>query len=90
MFLGRPRVVGNMHLFVPCQIDILNKQLVSPLSWNNSLSKRALGEPYILTIDRHVDIKKKHSLGVKEVYKISLHLKNTLLHVYTEIFCLNF
>ena len=61
----KPRVVGNMHVFVDCKIDVVNKQLVSPLSSNNLLSETLLGEPYILTIYRHLDAKEKHSLGVE-------------------------
>ena len=33
MSSGTPRVVGNMYVFVACQIDVVNKQLLSPLSW---------------------------------------------------------
>ena len=36
---GRPRAILNMHFFVLCQIDVENKQLFSPLSWNNPLPK---------------------------------------------------
>ena len=50
MSSGKTRAVGNMHAFVACQIDVVNKQLVSPLRWNNSLSETSLGEPYVLTI----------------------------------------
>ena len=39
MFWERPRIVSNMHFFVSCQIDVVNKQLFSPISWNNPLSK---------------------------------------------------
>ena len=46
----KQRVVGNRHVFVACQSDVVNKQLVSPLSWNNSFSKTSFGESYILTI----------------------------------------
>ena len=35
----RPRAVDNMHFFVFCQTDVVNKQLFSLLSWNNPLSK---------------------------------------------------
>ena len=59
-----------MHLFVACQIDVLNKQLVSPLSWNNPLSEVSLGESYILTIYRYLDAKKKHPLDAEGVYNI--------------------
>ena len=50
MSLGKSRVVGNMHVFVVCQIDF-NMQLVSQLSWNNPLLETSLGESYILTDD---------------------------------------
>ena len=39
MSSGRSRTVGNMHFFVSCQIDVVNKQHFSLFSWNNSLSK---------------------------------------------------
>ena len=29
---GRPRAVSNVHFFVHCQIDVVNKQLFSPIS----------------------------------------------------------
>ena len=35
----RPRAVVNMHFFAYCQTDVVNKQLLSPLLWNNPLSK---------------------------------------------------
>ena len=60
----------SMDVFVACQIDVLNKQLASPLSWNNPLSETSLGESYILTIYRHLDAKEKHFLDVKGVYNI--------------------
>ena len=59
-----------MHDFVACQIDVLNKQLVSPLSWNNPLSETLLGESYILTIYRHLDAKEKQLLDAEGVYNI--------------------
>ena len=68
MSLGKPRTVGNMHVFVTCQIDVVNKQFVSPLSWNNPLSQKSLGESYILTIYRHLDAKEKHYFDVEGVY----------------------
>ena len=46
----KPRPVGNMHIFVACKIDVVNKQLVSTFSWNKPLSEPSLGESYILTI----------------------------------------
>ena len=62
--------VGNMHVFVPCQIDVVNKQLVSPHSWNNLISETLLGESYVLMIYRHPDVKEKHSLDVEGVYNM--------------------
>ena len=59
-----------MHVFVACQIDVLNKQLVSSLSWNNPLSETSLGESYTLTIYRHLDAKVKHFLNAEGLYKI--------------------
>ena len=32
MSSGKPRAAGNKHAFVAYQIDVVNKQLVSPLS----------------------------------------------------------
>ena len=32
MFSGKPRALSNMYVFVACKIDVVNKQLVSPLS----------------------------------------------------------
>ena len=37
MSSGKPRALSNMHVFVAYKIDVVNKQLVSPLSWNNRL-----------------------------------------------------
>ena len=39
MSSGRPRAVSNMHFFVSCQIDVVNKQPFSTTSSNNPLSK---------------------------------------------------
>ena len=39
MSSGRPRAVVKMHIFVSCQTDIVNKQLLAPLGWNNPLLK---------------------------------------------------
>ena len=66
---GKSRVIGNMHVFVTCQIDVLSKQIVSPVR-NNPLSETSLDESYILTIYRHPDAKEKHLLDAKEVYNI--------------------
>ena len=68
MSSGKSRVAGNMHVFVACQMDVLNKQLVSPLSWDNPLSETSLDESYILTIYRHLDAKEKHFLDAEGVY----------------------
>ena len=57
-----------MRFFVSCQIDVVNKQFFSSLSWNNPLPKTTLGESYILMIGRHLDVKKKHSLDLKFVF----------------------
>ena len=50
MSSGKSRAVDNMHVFVACQIDVVNKQLVSLLGWNNPLSKTSLGESHIFAI----------------------------------------
>ena len=68
MSLGRPRAADNMHFFVPFKIGVVNKQLFSPLSWNNPLG--ALGASYMLMINRHLDAKKKHPLVVEGVYNM--------------------
>ena len=47
-----------MHFFVVCQIHVVNKQLFSALNCNNPLAKTALGESYVLMINRHLDGKK--------------------------------
>ena len=59
----KPRAVGDMYFFVPYEIDVLNKQIFSPLDLNNPLPKTALGESYILMIDRNLDAKKNSVLG---------------------------
>ena len=72
MSSGRPRAVGNIHFFVLCQIDVVNKQTFCPLSWNNSLSKTALHQSDDYTDDgRYLDAKKKHSLNVERVCNLS-------------------
>ena len=50
----------KQYALFPCKTDAVNKKFFSPLSRNSSLSKTALGESYILMIDRHLDAKKKH------------------------------
>ena len=57
MSSGKPRVAGNMNAFVTCQTDVVNKQLVSSLSLNNPLSETLLGELYILTNYRYLEVK---------------------------------
>ena len=51
----KPKAAGNMYFLVPCQIDVLNKKTFSSLDLNNPLTKTALGESYILMIDRNLD-----------------------------------
>ena len=48
-FNSVPRVVGNMHFFVSCQIDVVNMKPVFPLRWKNQ--KTTLGEGYIHSDD---------------------------------------
>ena len=67
--------------FVACQIAVLNKQLVSPLSWNNPLAETSLGESYVLTIYRHLDAKEKHFLDVEGVYNILFYVEYCLEHL---------
>ena len=62
--------VGNMHVFVACQIDVVNKQLVSPLSWNDPESETSWGKSYILMLYKHLDTKKKHYLDVDGAYNM--------------------
>ena len=64
---GKSGVVGNMHVFVAYQIDVLNKQFVSPISRNNQLSETSIGESYILTICRHLDAKEENFLDTEGV-----------------------
>ena len=77
MLWRRPKAVGKMHFFEPCETGVVNKQFVSPLIWNNLLSKTALGESYILIIDKHLE-DKNHSLNVEGVYKMYIHPKNNI------------
>ena len=79
MSSGKPRAVGNMQVFVAFQIDVVNKQLVSALRWNNPLSETSLGESYILTTYRHLDAKEKYSFDVEGVYNMQFHVENNLL-----------
>ena len=65
MSSGKSRGVRNLYVFVACQIDVLNKQLVCPLSWNNLLSEASLGGSYILTIYRHLHAKEKFFFRVE-------------------------
>ena len=53
-----------MHDFIACQNEIVNRQLVSPLCLNNLLLETSLDESNMLIIYKHLDAKKKHSLGV--------------------------
>ena len=67
---GKSGVVGNMHVFVAYQIDVLNKQFVSPISRNNQLPETSIGESYILTICRHLDDKEENLLDTEGVYNM--------------------
>ena len=60
MSSGKSSAVGNMHNFLACKIDVVNKQLVSTLSWNNPLSETPFDESNILTDYKYLDAKKKH------------------------------
>ena len=71
-----------MHVFVACQIDVVNKQLVSPLSCNNPLSE-TLGESYILTIYSHLDVKEKHSLDIEGVYIMQFHVYTYFKYIFS-------
>ena len=75
MSSAKPRVVGNIHVFVACQIEVVNKQL----SWNKPLPETSLSESYTLTIYKHADAKKKHSLDVEGIYNVQFHVENNLL-----------
>ena len=66
---GKTRAIGNMHVLVPCQINDVNKQLVSTLSWNNPVAETSIGESYILMIYGHLYAKGKH-LNVERVGSI--------------------
>ena len=70
MSFGKSRVLGNMYVSAGCEIDVLNKQLVSPLTWSNPLSETSLGESYILTIYRNIEAKEKHLLDTDGVCNI--------------------
>ena len=70
-----------MKVFVVCQIDFINTQLVSPLSWNTPLSEILLGESYILTIYKHLDAKKKHFVDVNGFHNMQFHVENNLKYI---------
>ena len=48
MSSGKPKAVGNTHFFVPCQIDVVNKQLVSTLLKQPASRNSKLVESHIL------------------------------------------
>ena len=60
MSSGGPRAISNIHFFAPCQIDVVNKQLLSSLIWNDLLSKTALSESYKMKTDKNLDVKEIH------------------------------
>ena len=70
MSSGKPRAVGFMQVFAACRIDVGNKQLFSPVSWNNPLLETLVGESYILTNCRHLDAQEEHSLDVERIYNM--------------------
>ena len=43
MSSGKPKAISKIHVFVACQIHVMNKRLVYPLSWYNLLSETSLG-----------------------------------------------
>ena len=67
---GKPRAVENMYVTVACQVDLVKKQIVSPLSWNSLLSKTSLCESYVLTIYRYLEAKGKTLLGFEGFYNM--------------------
>ena len=66
---GKTRAIGNMHVFVSYQINVVNKQLVSTLTWNNPVAETSTGESYKLMIYGHLYAKGKH-LNVEGVGSI--------------------
>ena len=65
-------VFWKIKSFSNIQFCVVDKQLFSPLSWNNLLSKTSLGESSILINERHLDVKKKHYLDVEGVFYLLL------------------
>ena len=53
-----------------CLVDAMNKQLLCPPNWNNSLLNVAAGKSYILITHRCVDVKAKHFLDVDRIHSI--------------------
>ena len=58
-----------MHVFVSYQINVVNKQLVSTLTWNNPVAETSTDESYKLMIYGHLYAKGKH-LNVEGVGSI--------------------
>ena len=73
-----------MLFFVPRQIVVVNKQLFSPLTWNNPLSKIVLDDSYILMIDEHLDAKKILSLDVEGAYNLSYFFQSPIWLTYAQ------
>ena len=65
-------VFWRIKSFSNIQFCVVDKQLFSPLSWNNLLSKTSLDESSILISERHLDVKKKHYLDVEGVFYLLL------------------
>ena len=59
-----------MHVPIACRIVVANEQFVPPLTWNNSLSEITLGESFIRTIYKHLNVKEKLSLDVEGIYNM--------------------
>ena len=73
-----------MLFFVPRQIVVVNKQLFSPLTWNNPLSKIVLDDSHILMIGEHLDAKKILSLDVEGVYNLSYFFQSPIWLPYAQ------
>ena len=57
-----------MHVFVACQIDALNKKLVSEFSWNDLLSKTSRCIFTEKHFCGHLGAEEKYFLDVEVVY----------------------
>ena len=71
----KPRDIWKTHFLVLCQIDVVNKQLISSLSWVIIIRKNFMVS-HILIICIHLDTKEKHSLDFEGVYNMPFHVKD--------------